>query len=457
MNPPAYPSLPQRLRLAAAVSLVFAAAGATSSIEAAVARPGGQVHLVENCNDSGAGSLRAAYGSALDGEAVDLSQLTCSTITLTGGPIVSAPATGYVTLQGPYESELTVDGNHADRVIVHNGTRVAVHNLRIVGGVTHSANGGGCIYSTGDVALLYSTVSDCETSTSGITKAIGGGVRALRAVVLRRSRVSGNHVIADSADAEGGGLHALYLITAFQSTISNNIASTDAGHFARGGGVFAAEYLRIDATTLSGNSASHGAAAYIGSSTQFVTPNLVNATISGNQASGAGGGLFAADGIELYNSTVTGNTAVFDFGAGVYIAGGDAELHSTIVANNSSGDGLNAADIGGHAGAVISGAHNLVVASTLALPADTIASEPMLAALADNGGGVLTHALLPGSPAIDAGANPRGEHTDERASVCPPAGQCAPAERTLGAATDIGAFESGAPDRIFDDGFDPES
>ncbi|HEY6544148.1 MAG TPA: choice-of-anchor Q domain-containing protein [Dokdonella sp.] len=457
MDPSGFLSLPRRLRLAAAVSLAFASVGAAPAVDGAPAGRGGQVHLVENCNDSGAGSLRAAYGSALDGDIVDLSQLACSTITLASGPIVSAPATGYVTLQGPYESELTISGNHADRVIIHDGARVAVHNLRVVAGVTHSANGGGCIYSTGDVALLDATVTDCETSTSGITKAIGGGVRAHRAVVLRRSRVTGNRAQADGADAEGGGLHALYLLTAFQNMISGNIADTDAGHFARGGGVFAAEYLRLDATTLSGNSASHGAAAYVGSSTQFVTPNLINVTLSGNHASGAGGGLFAADGIELYNSTVTGNSAVFDFGAGVYIAGGDVRLHSTIVAGNSSGDGLNAADIGGHAGAVISGSHNLVVASTLALPADTIAAEPMLAALGDNGGGVLTHALLPGSPAIDAGANPRGEHTDERAFVCPPVGQCAQAARTLGAATDIGAFESGSPDRIFDDGFEGEA
>jgi hypothetical protein len=451
------PSLSRHVRLAAAISLALAGSGLSPSVSAGGARPRGQVHVVENCNDSGAGSLRAAYGSALDSETVDLSQLTCSTITLASGPIVSAPATGYVTLQGPQGSQLTIDGNHLDRVIVHNGTRVAVHDLRVVGGVTHSANGGGCIYSSGDVALLQSTVTDCEASTSGLTKAIGGGVRAVRAAVLRRSRVTGNRAQADGADAEGGGVHALYMLTGFQNTISDNIADTDVGHFARGGGVFAAEYLRLDATTLSGNRAGNGAGAYVGSSTQFVTPNLVNVTLSGNQASGAGGGLFAADGVEIYNSTITGNTAVFDFGAGVYLAGGNLQLHSTIVANNSTGAGLNAADIGGHAGATVGGSHNLVIASTLALPADTIDSQPMLAALADNGGGVLTHALQGGSPAIDAGANPRGLHTDERAFVCPPVGQCASAERTLGAATDIGAFESGAPDRIFDDGFDPES
>jgi hypothetical protein len=135
---------------------------------------------------------------------------------------------------------------------------------------------------------------------------------------------------------------------------------------------------------------------------------------------------------------------------------GDADLRSTIVANNSTGDGLQAADIGGHAGAAITGAHNLVIASTPALPADTRAGDPMLAPLADHGGGVPIHALLAGCPAIDAGENPLALFHDERGLICPPVGQCVEAERTIGPATDIGAFELGAPHHIFDDGFDPE-
>ena len=62
--------------------------------------------------------------------------------------------------------------------------------------------------------------------------------------------------------------------------------------------------------------------------------------------------------------------------------------------------------------------------------------------------------MLPGSPAIDKGENPRGLIHDERGFVCPPDGQCVRAERTVGAATDIGAFEFGGFDRIFHDAFD---
>jgi hypothetical protein len=45
-------------------------------------------------------------------------------------------------------------------------------------------------------------------------------------------------------------------------------------------------------------------------------------------------------------------------------------------------------------------------------------------------------------------------HHDERGYVCPPDGQCVGAERTVGATTDIGAFEFGGFDRIFHDEFD---
>jgi hypothetical protein len=98
-----------------------------------------------------------------------------------------------------------------------------------------------------------------------------------------------------------------------------------------------------------------------------------------------------------------------------------------------------------------------VLASTLALPPGTISQEPMLGPLQDNGGGSATMALLPGSPAIDSGANPRNLYEDGRGYECPPTGPCTEFERTVGTATDIGAFEFGAPNHIFDDSFEFES
>jgi hypothetical protein len=151
------------------------------------------------------------------------------------------------------------------------------------------------------------------------------------------------------------------------------------------------------------------------------------------------------------------NSAVFDFGAGLYLGAGDAELHSTIVANNSTGGGLNAADIAGHAGAAITGAHNLIIASTIAVPGDTISADPKLARSP-----TMTAACsrMPCRPAVRQSTRARTHATwvsDERGLACPPVGQCSVAERTVGPATDIGAFEFGAFDHVFDNGFDPEA
>jgi hypothetical protein len=76
------------------------------------------------------------------------------------------------------------------------------------------------------------------------------------------------------------------------------------------------------------------------------------------------------------------------------------------------------------------------------------AGDPHLAPLADNGGPVLTHALLSGSPAINRGINPDGLATDQRG-----AGYA----RIVGNFADIGAYElqmGDGNDKIFSDGFD---
>jgi len=70
-------------------------------------------------------------------------------------------------------------------------------------------------------------------------------------------------------------------------------------------------------------------------------------------------------------------------------------LNNTIVANSTSGGDV--ANFG-----ALTGSHNLIEDGSGGLP-DTITGDPNLAPLANNGGPTLTHALLAGSPAIDAG------------------------------------------------------
>ncbi|HSC09716.1 MAG TPA: choice-of-anchor Q domain-containing protein [Rhodanobacteraceae bacterium] len=76
------------------------------------------------------------------------------------------------------------------------------------------------------------------------------------------------------------------------------------------------------------------------------------------------------------------------------------------------------------------------MATPSVMPAGTIRTDPQLQPLADNGGPTQTHALAPGSAAIDAGSNSSGLATDQRGE---------PFARVVGAAPDIGAFESRPP------------
>jgi len=126
---------------------------------------------------------------------------------------------------------------------------------------------------------------------------------------------------------------------------------------------------------------------------------------------------------------------------------------STIVANNTQ----NAySDIDSFDANTIMGDHNIVTSaySTVLLPGDTIAQDPVLLPLAYNGGPTQTHALDPTSPAIDAGSNPDNLQDDQRGCPGgPPPFACASFPRVLGAAPDIGAFELDT-DQIFIADFD---
>ncbi len=106
---------------------------------------------VGNCNDSGAGSLRAVItaGTTLSGDTVDMTGLGCSTSSLTTGAISVTQAS--LNINGPGMTKLTVTGkNETDRIFKHTGTgTLAIYNLAVSYGSLTAASGtaaGGCIY-----------------------------------------------------------------------------------------------------------------------------------------------------------------------------------------------------------------------------------------------------------------------------------------------------------------------
>ena len=164
------------------------------------------------------------------------------------------------------------------------------------------------------------------------------------------------------------------------------------------------------------------------------------------------GGVYSGGPIDLQNSTVAFNeaaSAVADFGvaaAGWIQAAGQVDMQSSIIANNAIDLSDTPRDVSVYGTGSVVGNSNLVTYTDTPMPAGTLYADPMLYPLAFNGGLTRTHALMDGSPAIDAGNNSAALVYDQR--LLP---------RVVGANADIGAFERQGPgdsDFIFVDGFD---
>lgn len=366
--------------LAACLAAAVAAPRVEATSALARAPQGGNVLPVTSCADDGSvGTLRSVVASAASGDTVDMSALTCGTITLASGAIPIAIAD--LTLQGPSADRLSIDGAGADRVISHAAAgALTINDLSLVNG--HYANGnafGGCLYANGPTNLNRVTVSSCSIAGNG-SKYGGGGIAVIGDLIVT------------------------------SSTLSNNTV------------------------TSAGPSLSAGGAAFVvGNAT------IVDSTISGNTTQGAvgsggyrsyGGGLVVNGALTVRNSTVAFNTAGRG-GGGIFGLGYPIELDSTIVANNTAAyTGYFGADIGGYG--TLSGADDLIIASDLGVPDGTLAVDPLLLPLANNGGPTATHALAPDSPAIDTGDNASSLPFDQRGDGY---------LRVSGVAADIGAFE----------------
>lgn len=370
---------------------------------------------VTSCDDDGsAGTLRSVIGSAVSGDIVDLSALSCSTITLgsDGAILINQDD---LTLHGPTDATLVIDGNGArNSVLAHYGTgALSIDHLTITGGASIATGGG--VYSASNVTLDHVVV----TGNSAYLQ--GGGALAIGLLTLKSSTLSDNR-ITKYADAYNSACASLCM----------------------GGGAMAGS-LVVENSTISGNGATRGG----GLRAQTET-SISNSTVSGNSALGQGGGLAMGGTVNLRNTTIAFNTA--GLAGGGFMTQGEIppELHSTILASNSVAEPGMAADVGTFSADLslsLIGSHNLIGASDIAVPADTLAFDPLLQPLADNGGPTWTHALGDGSPALDAGSNPDALAFDQRGDGF---------ARSAGAATDIGAFERQAQDdTIFADGFEP--
>ena len=297
--------------------------------------PSGAKVAVTACDEA---ALRSAIAGVGDGDTVDLTDLRNCTITLTDGAL--HVAVDNLTLSGPSDNSLVLDGGNIDSVLYHSGYgELTIDHLSIQHGY-YSGYGyfalGGCIYSVADVALTNSTVSGCTVGSDMPYVSSGAGVAAMGNLTLSKSIISQNYAYG-YARAFGGGAYSSYgVIKSDDSTISDNVAY---GYYygGYGGGLAGFSDIQVTNSTISGNASSaQGGGVYSGGG--YLTVD--NSRIISNTTGLAGGGVLSQVQSVITRSTISGNEAAF--GAGVSNAGSARIADTTISGNTAyySGGGI---------------------------------------------------------------------------------------------------------------------
>ncbi|MCA9259885.1 MAG: hypothetical protein KDA61_11825, partial [Planctomycetales bacterium] len=203
-----------------------------------------------------------------------------------------------------------------------------------------------------------------------------------------------NSTVSDNSASTGGGIYNRGSATITGSTIEGNSAPQN------GGGVYSGSFaFTLADSTVASNSASDGGGIYIDTNG---TATISNSTLSGNTANTgiARGGAISFHSVNkrlaVTHSTVAHNTS--SISSAIFLSG-EATIDNTLFAHNSEHSAIIGPDRS------LAGRGNMsdsFVSSEVDWEFEVVDELP-LGPLADNGGPTRTHALLLGSPAIDAG------------------------------------------------------
>jgi hypothetical protein len=257
-----------------------------------------------------------------------------------------------------------------------------------------------------------------NSTVSGNTATVGGGVYSTKfgprgTVYLTNSSITNNvaqYLAGVGGGAAGVSIYGARLVQATGCTISGNSTAGSVG----GLGIYGVPLNEVAITdcTIAKNTATNGAGIWVSGTTIASGAAQIRAsTITGNVASGKGGGVY------LYN----------------YNSPSALLLDSTIVSGNHANGG--GADIQSSTGAIVTTEYS-AIGSTGGFtfttgPGDLpFGADLKLQPLANNGGPTQTVAFAAGSPLLNAGDPALASTTDQRG-----------VSRSIGGAPDIGAYE----------------
>jgi parallel beta-helix repeat protein len=386
---------------------------------------------VNNCQTTGTAcaTIGAAIDKAADGDTIEIAAGTYHEH--------DVQISKQLTLNGAGAAATIVDADAAGRGFEVTSI-VILSNLRLQNGLTPSgalfASSGGAVFVNGGAQLTLRNVTLIDNHAVGS----GGAIFNIGKLTLENTEV-----LSNTADGAGGGLYNynIGVMTVTQSSVAHNTALA----YESGGGIYASGAgVSVFSSTIAYNTGATFGGGMVVSMNGATVLNGV--TLSGNQAT-SGAALFSSQGvITATNTTVSGNNASNNYG-GIYVTGAATRLflkNSTIAYNtrtNTAGAGFNGLMIGDNAVVSLintilaynqsrncassapptSLGHNLSsdFNCVLTQSGDQQGVDPLLGPLADNGGDAATHALLPGSPAIDTGDGAQCPNTDARGVARP--------------------------------------
>jgi parallel beta helix pectate lyase-like protein len=330
--------------------------------------------VVNNLNDSGPGSLRQAVIDANANPGADAIAFNVTgTITLTSGTLVISDA---VNILGPSPASLTVNGSNAIRVF-----EISAGATAMLSGMTITASNGIGVLNRGTT-----TINSCNLLGSSQT-----GITNEGTMTVTNSLISNNQ-----STGQGGGIFSLNgTLTVINSTVSDNTAPLGGGGIAS----FAGSLTVID-STVSNNFGFEGAGI---DSENNGTVSVINCTLSGNNGTGGGGGgITIGSGTgNIANCTITNNSAFA--GAGIRNFG-TVNVKNSIVTDNHLL--VNPPGFGGDCGNLGTlnafGTNFTTDGSCFGFTQISLAQINLGPLQTNAPGTTATHALLPGSIAIDA-------------------------------------------------------
>jgi CSLREA domain-containing protein len=386
--------------------------------------------------------------STLDTLTSDLNVIDSVTITGSGPDSTIIDGNGAVTGHRVFELFQCIDNAMA---CSKGNVSVTMSGLTIKNGFATNIAGG--IYNT--AILTLDNVAVTDNAANGLND-WGGGIFSAGPLTMTNCLLANNQTGAHNA--YGGGMYSQGTLTIIDSTISGNSTYSGPSSPGEGGGLFLiGSPTTIRNSTISGNRAAVGGGIYHGGYPVV----LINSTISGNTSDGNGGGLHNASGTTgLYNVTVTQNianndAAGFSYGGGLSNATGTVTVINSVIAGNEvviPTLPFPTLDFDECVGIISNQGYSIlqyVDTNNCTVVGAYSTGDPQLGELQFNGGPTQTHAISPGSAAIDAG-NPAGCTDDLGATITTDQRGI---HRPYGSACDIGAFEYA--DIIFRNGFEP--